>query len=215
MAFLSEKDKQQIKEMFKDLKEPVKIINFTQTLECQYCRETRQILEEVTELSDKINLEILNLVEFKEKAQEYGVEDKIPAIIIEGDKDYGIRYYGIPSGYEFGTLIEDIIMVSKRDSGLKSDTKEKLHQLTKPIHIQVFITPTCPYCPTAAVTAHKMAFESDLIKAEVVEAIEFPHLANKYGVYGVPKVVINEITSFEGALPEETFLEYVLKAHEK
>ncbi|MEO0198561.1 MAG: thioredoxin family protein [candidate division WOR-3 bacterium] len=212
MGFLSESDKKEIREMFKELANPVKIINFTQTLECTYCRETRQILEEVAELSDKIQLEILNHMENRDKADAYGIENHIPAIIIEGEKDYGIRYYGIPSGYEFSTLLEDIIMVSKRDSGLKQDTKAKLSTLLKPVHIKVFVTPTCPYCPSAAITAHKMALESDMIKAEVFEAIEFPFLAQKYGVYGVPKVVINESTSFEGALPEEMFLDYVLKA---
>lgn len=212
MGFLSESDKNEILEMFKELDRPVKIINFTQSLECTYCRETRQILEEVAELSDKIQLEVLNYLENKEKAEQYGIENQIPATIFEGEKDYGIRYYGIPSGYEFSTLIEDIIMVSKRDSGLKRETKESLSLLANPVHIRVFVTPTCPYCPSAAITAHKMAFESDKIKAEVYESIEFPFMAQKYGVYGVPKVVINEKVSFEGALPEEMFLEYVLKA---
>ncbi len=212
MGFLSESDKNEILEMFKELDRPVKIINFTQSLECTYCRETRQILEEVAELSDKIQLEVLNYLENKEKAEQYGIENQIPAIIFEGEKDYGIRYFGIPSGYEFSTLIEDIIMVSKRDSGLKRETKESLSLLANPVHIRVFVTPTCPYCPSAAITAHKMAFESDKIKAEVYESIEFPFMAQKYGVYGVPKVVINEKVSFEGALPEEMFLEYVLKA---
>lgn len=212
MGFLSEADKKEIRAMFAEMVHPVKIINFTQTLECTYCRETRQILEEVAELSDLITLEVLNHMENKEEANSYGIEDKIPAIIIEGDEDYGIRYYGIPSGYEFSTLLEDIIMVSKRDSGLKPETKAKLATLVKPVHIKVFVTPTCPYCPTAAITAHKMAFESEMIKSEVIESIEFPFLAQKYGVYGVPKVVINEKVSFEGALPEEMFLDYVLKA---
>ncbi len=212
MGFLSESDKNEIREMFKEMVNPVKIINFTQTLECTYCRETRQILEEVAELSDLITLEVLNHAEHKDKADAYGINDQIPAIIIEGEKDYGIRYYGIPSGYEFSTLLEDIIMVSKRDSGLKGETKAKLATLTQPVHIKVFVTPTCPYCPSAAITSHKMALESDMIKAEVFEAIEFPFLAQKYGVYGVPKVVINEKVSFEGALPEEMFLDYILKA---
>uniref|UniRef100_A0A7V3ZWP6 Glutaredoxin n=1 Tax=candidate division WOR-3 bacterium TaxID=2052148 RepID=A0A7V3ZWP6_UNCW3 len=212
MAFLSEADKKEIKAMFAEMVHPVKIVNFTQTLECTYCRETRQILEEVAELSDLITLEVLNHMENKEKADSYCIEDKIPAIIVEGEKDYGIHYYGIPSGYEFSTLLEDIIMVSKRDSGLKPETKAKLATIVKPVHIKVFVTPTCPYCPSAAITAHKMALESDMIKAEVIESIEFPFLAQKYGVYGVPKVVINEKVSFEGALPEEMFLDYVLKA---
>ena len=128
------------------------------------------------------------------------------------DKDYGIRFSGIPSGYEFTTIIEAINMVSKGDSGLKEKSKQKLKAVNKPLHIQVYITPTCPYCPRAAILSYQMAFESDYITADVIEAIEFPYLANKYNVYGVPKMVVNEGVQFEGALPEPAFIKEVLKA---
>ena len=120
---------------------PVKLVNFTQALECQFCAETRQLVEEVATLSDKIELEVHNFAIDKEKVEEYGV-DKIPAIAILGEKDYGVRYYGIPSGYEFSSLIEDIIDVSKREVELLPVTKEVLAGITEPLHFQVFVTPT-------------------------------------------------------------------------
>jgi glutaredoxin-like protein len=141
MALLDEAVKDEIRKRFADLADPVKIINFTQTIECTYCGETRQIMEEVAALSDKINLEVYNFIEDKDRAEAYGI-DKIPATIIQGDKDVGIRFYGIPSGYEFVTLLDDIAMVSKKSSGLSEASKEQLATLTSPIHIQVFITPT-------------------------------------------------------------------------
>ena len=87
--------------------------------------------------------------------------------------------------------------------------------MSKPVHIQVFITLTCPYCPMAVQLAHEMAMESTLITSDMVEATEFPHLAHKYNVAAVPKIVINETIEFEGALPEQDFLNYVMRAGEK
>ena len=211
MPILSEADKLEVQKRLADLKGQVRLVMFTQELECQYCRETRELLEDVASLSDKISLEVYNFVLDEEEVKRYGV-DKIPAIVVEGERDYGIRFYGIPAGYEFAALLEDIRMVSSGESGLSQEAKDTLGGLSSPVHIQVFVTPTCPHCPRAGITAHKMALESELVRADVVEAIEFPHLANRYGVYAVPKVVINETTSFEGALPEHHFLQYVLQA---
>jgi len=205
MALLKEEDRQHLIKEFEALKNPVKLLMFTQELECEYCRETRLIAEEIAELSDSISVEVYNFVTDKEVAEQYGI-DKIPAIAIlqGGDQptDYGIRYYGIPSGYEFSSLIEDVMMVSQGESGLSEATKTQVAGLTEPVHIQVFVTPTCPYCTRAVRLAHQLALESDLIRADMVEAIEFPHLSMKYQVQGVPRTVINEMVHIEGAVPE-------------
>jgi glutaredoxin-like protein len=141
MAFIQEKDKTVIRTRFEDLEAPVKLINFTQEVECMYCAETRQLMEEVTDLSDKLSLEVYNFITDKEAVNRYSI-DKIPATVIEGAKDYGIRFFGVPSGYEFGTLIESIVIASKGDSGLKPATRQALAELGEPVHLQVFVTPT-------------------------------------------------------------------------
>lgn len=209
MALLKEEDRNHLIEEFKSLKTPVKIVIFTQKMECQYCKETRMIGEELAALSDRISLEVYDFEDDKEIAETYNI-DKIPATVImaggEQPQDYGIRYFGIPSGYEFSSLIEDIMMVSSGESGLSAATKDVLSNLEKPIHLQVFVTPTCPYCPQAVLLAHKLAFESDKVKADMVEAIEFPHLSMKYQVQGVPRTVINETVYQEGAAPETMLL---------
>jgi len=209
MALLKEEDRNHLIEQFKSLEAPVKIVVFTQKMECQYCKETRMIGEELAALSDKISLEVYDFEDDQEIAETYNI-DKIPATIIMtgGDqpRDYGIRYYGIPSGYEFSSLIEDIMMISSGESGLSAATKDVLGKLEKPVHLQVFVTPTCPYCPQAVLLAHKLAFESDKVKADMVEAIEFPHLSMKYQVQGVPRTVINETVHQEGAAPEAMLL---------
>lgn len=209
MALLREDDRQHLINEFSALTHPVKLVVFTQKFECQYCAETRMIAEEVAALSDKISLEVYDFEAHAEIAEQYGI-DKIPATVImrggNDPKDYGIRLFGIPSGYEFSTLIEDIMMVSRGDSGLSAETKAWVAALKKPVHMQVFITPTCPYCPRAVILAHQLAMESDLIRGDMVEAIEFPHLANKYHVHGVPRTVINENVHIEGAAPERMLL---------
>lgn len=132
--------------------------------------------------------------------------DKIPAIAIIGEKDYGIRFYGIPAGYEFSSLLSAILMVSTGMVKLGEDTKKFLDKLSKPVHMQVFVTPTCPYCPQAVILAHQMAFYSNNVKADMVEVSEFPHLAQKYQVQGVPRTTINENWYQEGAAPEQMII---------
>jgi len=217
MALISAKDAEHLRNEFEaELVSPVKMVMFTQSVECQFCAETRQIVEEVAALSDKITAEIYNFVSDKAVAELYGI-DKIPAIAIlrseDGtDTDYGIRFYGIPSGYEFTSIVEDIIDVSKGESGLQPKSKQAVAELTEPVHFQVFVTPTCPYCPQAVRLAHKFAIESEMVRADMVEAIEFPYLSNKYQVYGVPRTVINETVHQEGAVPEPVFLGKLLEA---
>ena len=206
MPLIRDEDKETIRKEFAEhLVGPVRLVMFTQEFECQFCAETRQIVEEIATLSDKVTAAIYDFIADKDKAEEYGI-DKIPAIAIIGKKDYGIRFYGIPSGYEFSSLFEDIIDVSRGESGLLEPTKKALAQLKEPVHIQVFVTPTCPYCPMAVRLAHRLAMESDLVQADMVEAMEFPQLAIKYQVQGVPRSVINETIHQEGAAPEPLFV---------
>lgn len=212
MPMLSDKDRRFLEDYLKaDLNGPVTIKLFTQAISCQFCKETQQLMEEVAALSDKIELQVYNFVTDKEAAEAYGIR-RIPATVIMGAKDYGIRFYGIPSGYEFNTLIEDIVAVSNEKHGLPDEVAAKLEQIQEPVHMQVFVTPTCPYCPTAVRTAHAFAMVNDQITADMVEAIEFPQLSNRYGVMAVPKTVINETTELEGAGPPDLVAAKVLQA---
>ncbi|OQX84397.1 MAG: glutaredoxin [Candidatus Latescibacteria bacterium 4484_7] len=211
MAILNEQNRTEISQQLENMEGPVKIVCFTQELECQYCRETKELLTELTDLSDKLTLETYNFITDKEIVEKFNI-DKVPATIIMNDeKDYGIRFYGIPSGYEFASILQDILLVSKSDSGLSEDSRKKLANLEEPLHLQVFVTPTCPYCPRAVALAHQFAIESDKVTADMVEAIEFPHLSQRYQVMGVPKTIANEKSAAEGALPEAHFLQKVLE----
>jgi glutaredoxin-like protein len=213
MGLLPEEHKLHVKEeLQQNLKDPVRIAVFTQEMECQFCKEARELVEEVAGLApDKIRAEIYDLVKNADKAKEYGV-DKVPAIVVIGSREYGIRYYGMPYGYEFNPFIENIINTSKSTTNLSEDTKAKLKTLDKPVHIQVFITLTCPYCSVAAGLSCKFAIENPNVKADIIEVAEFPYLAQKYSVMGVPKIVINERTELVGAVPEAQFVAHILQA---
>jgi glutaredoxin-like protein len=201
MPLLNDQIRNDVREMLSDLANPVSLVVFTQAEECEYCDETRQLAEEVAALSEKISVEVYDFARDGETARKYGI-DKSPAIAVFGARDYGIRLYGIPSGYEFGTLIEDIRMGASGESGLSAAPREMVAKVQDPVHIQVFSTPTCPYCPQAVLLAHRLAMESELIHADMVEAYEFPQLATRYQVMGVPRTVINETIQIEGAMPE-------------
>jgi glutaredoxin-like protein len=149
MSLLNDSIQDQVRQMFEKIEAPVKLLMFTQgeggALECDMCADTRELITEIAELSDKISLEVQDFVADSELAETYNI-DKIPAIVVLPDepdaKDYGIRLFGIPAGYEFSTLIEDILMVSQRASGLSPETLAALESLDKPVHIQVYVTPT-------------------------------------------------------------------------
>lgn len=188
---------------------PVKLVHFTQNIDCELCAETKELLENVVLLSDKLSLETFNLQLDTAKASQYGI-DKAPATVVEGTRDFGIRLYGLPAGYEFIVLLEDIVRVSRGESGLAAESVDKLRSLSAPVHLEVLVTPTCPYCPGAAALAHQLALESDLVTADMVEAREFPDLVRRYRVRGVPKTMINGTTGIEGALPESLFIDQIL-----
>jgi glutaredoxin-like protein len=212
MSLIPDQHKEHLKsELSAKMEKPVKIIVFTQELECKFCAQTRQLIQELATLNEKIQVEIYDFVANSERVKEYGV-DKVPAIVVMSEKDYGVRFYGLPYGYEFTTIVEAIVNVSRGKTDISDKTREMLKEVKTPVHIQVFVTLTCPHCPIAASIAHKFAIENDLIRADVVEASEFPQLGLKYGIMGVPKVVINEKVEFIGALPEDLFLEHVLLA---
>ena len=212
MGLLPEEHKQHVKEELNQrLVNKVKLVVFTQETECPFCKETRELIQEMSQLSDKIEVTVYDIMKDRDQAALYKV-DKVPALVILGEKDNGIRYYGLPFGYEFQTLMEGLVAVSNRNSGLSETTRDLLKTVDKPVHIQVLVTLTCPYCPIIASMAHKFAMENDLITADVIDVNEFLQIGIKYNVMGVPKTVINEKVEFLSIVPEEVFVGHILEA---
>ncbi|HET7768717.1 MAG TPA: thioredoxin family protein [Chloroflexota bacterium] len=224
MTLISESDRTTIRERFGELIHPLTFLVFTSEDDCRYCEHTRALIEELASLDERISVRTIDAAADPALVAQYGI-DKFPAIAVLGllpgsepsddpgaapvQQDTGIRFYGIPAGYEMLTLIEDAIAVSRRDPGLSGEMQAWLATLDHPVHLQVFVTPTCPYCPRAVVLAHRLALASPHIRADMVEATEFPDLAERYDVYGVPRTVINETVAVEGAVPEAHLLEHL------
>ncbi|MCL5093320.1 MAG: thioredoxin family protein [Candidatus Marsarchaeota archaeon] len=214
MAYLKNDDIKAIKEMFqKDLKGDVNLMFFYDDKKeaCEYCAETRELLKELASTDNRIKLVEYDINKSQKEAKFLGI-DKVPALVIGGSRIYNAFYFGIPAGYEFASLLEDIVDASKGITRLSNATKERLKDLKKPVDIKVFVTPTCPWCPKAVRIAHQFAMENKFITSSMIESSEFMQLSEKFKVMAVPKIVINNDISFEGAQPEEKFLEYVMDA---
>lgn len=211
MSLLSSEIAEGVRKELADLVGPVTLVVFTQEFECEYCAETRELAEEVAQLSEHVRAEVYDFVSDKPEADRLAI-DKIPAIAVVGSEDYGVRFYGIPSGYEFASLLHAIRLVSAGEAGLSDEAARALEDLHTPMHVQVFVTPTCPYCQNSVILGHRLAVASPLVRADMVEATEFPHLAVRYSVMGVPRTVINETVHIEGAVPEQILLSKLQEA---
>jgi glutaredoxin-like protein len=219
-SLISEQDKTQLRRTFrKDLKRQVQLRLFTQRQslltipgrECPYCPQTEQLMEELAGLTPKVELETVDFYGQPDVAKEQGVT-RIPAIVLSADGSARVKFYGAPMGYEMATIVEDIKTISRGVSPLSMDTRKKLRQLNQDVHIQVFVTPTCTFCPGMARLAHAVALESPRVTSDVIEIQEFPALGQTYGVRSVPLTVINEHIRFTGAVTETQFMEKVMEA---
>jgi len=141
MGLIREEDAAEIRQRLREMVSPVKLLHFTQELNLELGAEALQLVKELATLSDKLSIQVFNFLLDKEKVTEYRV-DKVPATIIRNGKDHGLRFYGLPAGYEFPPLLDAILAISKGDSGLLATSRSKLAQLTQPLHLEVFVTPT-------------------------------------------------------------------------
>jgi alkyl hydroperoxide reductase subunit AhpF len=142
VTLIKDRDKPQIQKKFQELSNKVKLLMFSQDFECEYCAATRLLLEELAALSDRLSVDVRDFVKDAALAREYGI-DKIPATLVLGEKDYGIRFYGVPAGYEFPSLLEAIADVG-RGAPLKmtDDVAGMIAKVDQPVRMQVLVTPT-------------------------------------------------------------------------
>jgi alkyl hydroperoxide reductase subunit AhpF len=147
MSLISPADQEKLREAFGEMTSPVRLLFFTQTLDCETCLQTRQILDELPPLSDKIAVEEVNLVLEADKARLYGI-DRVPAIAVVGQdeaaqpRDSRIRFVGTPAGYEFISLVQAILLVGGRTTGLTEESLRRIAAVDRPVTMQVFTTPT-------------------------------------------------------------------------
>ncbi len=212
MALFDEKVRKQLTEVLSQMKDEVKIVFFSQEIECITCRDARSFVEEISSLNGKIKLEKHNLLADKDKAELYNV-DKVPAIVIlnKDGEDTGIRFYGIPGGYEISSFLSALLVVSGRKEAIPQSISDRIAKIDKDINIQVFVTLGCPYCPNAVEIAHRIALENTKVRAAMIESNSFTDLAVKYHVTSVPKIVINDSYELVGTQPITAFLDMIEK----
>jgi len=212
MSLLNEEVRGQLSELFEGMGSDVTIALFTKEENCETCSDTKSFMEEVSTLSEQLNLEAYDLEEDSEKAEAYNV-DKVPAIVLlNADKKYqGVKFYGIPAGHEINSFVTGIMEVSGSGEDLPEDLLEQIKSIDKDVDIKVFVTLSCPHCPGAVAKAHKLALLNDKISGEMIEAQTFGELSQKFNVSGVPKIVINDEFELVGNQPLDKFLEEIGK----
>jgi glutaredoxin-like protein len=220
MALIAAADQARLRDSFDGMPRAVHLLFFTQTFGCDTCLQARQILDELPALSDKITIEEVNPVLHRARADQYGI-DRVPAVaLVDGEgRDSRIRFLGSPSGYEFISLVQAILLVGGAASSLSAANLGRITSVDRPTTIHVFSTPTCPHCPRAVALAQEMAFANPNITAYAVETTEFPDLARRYGVNGVPKTVVahgaaggsdEAVVEILGALPQDDYVAQAL-----
>ncbi|MCW1293778.1 MAG: thioredoxin family protein, partial [Candidatus Rehaiarchaeum fermentans] len=196
-----------LKERFKEMDKEVTITLFVSD-NCDLCKEDIELLKELSSIDERIKLDIVDIEKDNKKAQLLGIKNA-PAIVLTGDYTYPIYYLGSPIGYEFSALIEDIINISKRNSELSNEIKQKLKSINQNVEIKVFVTPSCPYCPGMVHTAHLFSIENNKIVSKMIECGENSEECEKYEVAAVPTVVINDKVRFEGLVSPNILLQRV------
>ncbi|MFW5896193.1 MAG: protein disulfide oxidoreductase, partial [archaeon] len=172
MPILSDQNKKDVEDVFAEMDDQVTAHLFVDE-DCEYCDETVELNEELAAITDTFALEVHDLDD--DLAEEYDARkyNNAPVTVLSNGEISGVRYFGIPSGQEFGAYVRDIVAVSTGESGLDDDIKAELAEIDEPVNIKVFVTLTCPHCPQAVETAHKFAIENPNITSEMVEAQEF------------------------------------------
>lgn len=209
MALFDEKITKQLTELIGDLPEKVTIEYFRQK-DCASCDDTQAFVSEIAAMNPNITVNVNDLEDSAATFQKFDVE-RTPAIaMVPSDgKDHGIRFFGIPAGYEINSFVASIREVGGMEDPIPEDLMKRIMAIDKDVHIRVFVTPTCPYCPGPVIIGHKLALLNPHIKADMVEATTFPELSQKYAVRGVPKIVINETNEFVGSQPLAKFLDVI------
>ncbi|NLA79053.1 MAG: glutaredoxin [Erysipelothrix sp.] len=197
----------QLREIFSSMVNDVTMVLFTKAGTCNTCAETRGLLSEVEELSDKIHLVEKDFEKDLDDVAKYNIEMVPSFVILDHKQEYhGVKFNGIPAGHEINSFIPALLEMSGVNQALPAELLERIEKIDQPINIKVFVTLSCPHCPGAVHNAHKLAMLNKNIEGEMIEAQTFMELSTKHNVTGVPKIVINDTHELVGNQPIEEFI---------
>jgi glutaredoxin-like protein len=202
---------EQIRSLLESMIDPITIVYFTDH-KCDTCIETGQLLEDIAGLNPKISLVVKDFASDIDAVKQYDIR-RIPGfVVLDRDrKDRGVRFSGIPAGHEINSFLSALLEMSGVDPELGDDVLARIKKIAKPIDIKVFVTLSCPHCPGAVQTAHRLAMQNPFIRSEMIEAQTFQEMSRVYKVSGVPKIVINDKYELLGDQPPESFLDLIDK----
>lgn len=202
----------QVKEIFADMPKEITIALFIDKNGCETCQETKDYMNEVADLGEKINLDLYDINDDAALAAEYNVVMVPSIVLLDSNKDYhGVKFNGMPAGHEINSFIPALLETSGLESDIPEPLKSQIEGVDKNVNIKVFVTLSCPHCAGAVQKAHKLAMMNPNIDAEMVEAQTFFDLSNKHNVSGVPKIVINDEYELVGNQPIDAFLSEIAK----
>ncbi len=209
--FLNNEIASQLSDVFSRMTKATKMVLFVDGT-CNTCLETKQLLEEVAELSDKLSLEVFEINESKEEAEKYDVTLTPSFIFLDDKGEYrGVKFNGFPGGHEINSFVAAIMEMGGAEHPLPPSVIERIKKIDKPVNIKVFVTLSCPHCPDAVSNAHRIAMLNSNVSGEMIEAQTFYEMSTKYNVSGVPKIVINDEHELVGNQPIEQFLNVIEK----
>ncbi|EPR34889.1 Pyridine nucleotide-disulfide oxidoreductase, FAD/NAD(P)-binding domain containing protein [Alkalidesulfovibrio alkalitolerans DSM 16529] len=202
--FIPEESRGYLRQLFASLKDPVGLVLYSGAGQNdEFVEFTRKFCRDLDHLSDKISLAERGLDSDEAKAA--GIAES-PTIAIAPER-YDIRFTGAPAGEEGRSFIETIALCSLGQSGLRKASRDLLAELDEKRHVRVFVSPTCPYCPSQVMNAVRAAVERpEMISVQVVEISENPEIARRFNVGSVPHTVINDTLPILGLEPEERFI---------
>jgi glutaredoxin-like protein len=203
-------DMSTVEDKFRSLKDDVTLLFFTRETNCAHCNLAGNLYRRIASVTQKITFESYNFAINREKDRKYGIF-AVPALAVIGPRDYGIRYYGHPRGAELNNFLDDIVYISRGENTLSPVVAEKLQELDKKVGLKIFISPDCPYSLPIAKMGLRLAVASDYVSVDIIDAIGFLEISEKYGVRGIPMTVVNEEKSFYGALDEDRYVNNILK----
>ncbi len=211
--FLNDDVRKMLGDILKDMVNDVQVKLYVDTLACDTCTETNQLLSEMSEVNDKIKYELIDVKGDKSVGAIHGVTMYPTVVVLDQDgQDKGVRFYGIPAGHEINSLLAALVDMSGKELDLDQETIDAIKAIDTETDIKVFVTLTCPHCPGAVTKAHRIAMLNPYVKASMVEAQTFSQLSAQHNVSSVPKIVINDSHDFVGNQPMEVFLDTIAKA---
>ncbi len=211
--FLNDDVRKMLGEILDEMQDEVQVKLYVDTMDCDTCNESHQLLSEMTEVNDKIKYELIDTKGDKTVGAIHGIKMYPTIVMLDKDgTDKGVRFNGIPAGHEINALLASLVDMSGKALDLDAETIEAIKAIDTETDIKVFVTLTCPHCSGAVTKAHRIAMLNPYVKASMVEAQTFAQLSAEHDVSSVPKIVINDSVNFVGNQPMDVFLENIQKA---